>query len=215
MKKWCLAWSIVLLFGITGCQTSQPAQNSKESTEVVEKQASNVHPTAVIEMRGGKAIELELYPEKAPNTVANFITLAEAGFYNNLTFHRVISGFMIQGGDPNGNGTGGPDYTIKGEFSTNGFSQNDLKHERGVISMARSGNPNSGGSQFFIMHKTTKALDGQYAAFGKVIQGLEVVDEIAQTPVDNEKPVTEQVIQSITIDKKGETFTVEKQAKTA
>lgn len=134
----------------------------------------------VIEMGNGKKIKLELYPEKAPVTVANFEKLIGEGFYNGLTFHRIISGFMIQGGCPKGDGTGGPEERIKGEFPANGVP-NDLKHDRGVISMARTDNPNSAGSQFFIVHKTSPHLDGQYAAFGRVIEGIETVDEIADT----------------------------------
>ena len=143
------------------------------------------NPIVTIKMKKGGVIKAELYPEKAPNTVNNFIYLIKKGFYDDLTFHRVIKGFMIQGGDPNGNGTGGPRYTIKGEFTANGF-KNDLKHTRGVLSMARSRNPNSAGSQFFIMHADSPHLDGQYAAFGKVIEGMDVVDEIASGYVDYE-----------------------------
>lgn len=134
----------------------------------------------VIEMENGKRIKLELYPEKAPITVANFEKLIGDGFYDGLTFHRIISGFMIQGGCPKGDGTGGPEERIKGEFSANGVP-NDIKHVRGVISMARTDNPNSAGSQFFIVHKDSPHLDGQYAAFGKVVEGMETVDEIADT----------------------------------
>ncbi len=153
-----------------------------------------------ITMENEKVIKLELYPDKAPKTVENFINLVNKGFYNGLTFHRVISGFMIQGGCPLGTGTGGPGYSIEGEFSSNGFN-NDLKHTRGVISMARSMNPNSAGPQFFIMHKDSPHLDGQYAAFGKVIEGIEVVDEIAETECDYmDKPINPQVIKSITIE---------------
>lgn len=138
----------------------------------------------VIEMENGGKIELELYPEFAPETVKNFETLVSSGFYDGLTFHRVIPGFMIQGGDPLGNGMGGSEKKIKGEFRANGFKQNTLKHERGVISMARAFDPNSASSQFFIMHADAPHLDGSYAAFGKVISGIEVVDEIASIPTD-------------------------------
>lgn len=142
----------------------------------------------LIEMENGGKIELELYPEVAPITVANFEKLVKSGFYDGLTFHRVIAGFMIQGGCPNGNGMGGADENIKGEFSANGV-KNDLKHERGVISMARSRYPDSASSQFFIMHANAPHLDGQYAAFGRVVSGIEVVDEIAAIPTDwNDKP---------------------------
>ena len=137
----------------------------------------------VIEMEHGGVIELELYPEAAPKTVANFLKLVGEGFYDGLIFHRVIPGFMIQGGDPQGNGMGGSDQNIVGEFRANGFA-NPIKHTRGVISMARAYNPNSASSQFFIMHKDAPHLDGQYAAFGKVVSGIEVVDEIASIPTD-------------------------------
>ena len=142
----------------------------------------------VFEMENGGKIELELYPEAAPITVKNFETLVASGFYDGLTFHRVIKGFMIQGGDPLGNGMGGSDENIVGEFKANGYD-NPIKHERGVISMARAYNPNSASSQFFIMHENAPHLDGQYAAFGKVVSGMEVVDEIADIPTDyNDRP---------------------------
>ena len=141
------------------------------------------NPIVTIEMEDGGIIRAELYPEIAPNTVRNFISLVKKGFYDGVIFHRVIPGFMIQGGDPTGTGMGGPGHTIKGEFAANGV-KNDLKHTRGVLSMARSGNPNSAGSQFFIMHADAPHLDGQYAAFGKVIEGMDVVDEIAAVPTD-------------------------------
>ena len=142
----------------------------------------------VIEMENGAKIELELYPEVAPVTVKNFLKLVGEGFYDGLIFHRVIKGFMIQGGDPLGNGMGGADENIKGEFRANGH-ENNLKHERGVISMARSFNPNSASSQFFIMHADAPHLDGQYAAFGRVVSGIEAVDEIAEVPTDyNDRP---------------------------
>lgn len=153
-----------------------------------------------IEMENGKKILIELYPEIAPITVENFEKLVNQGFYNGLTFHRVIKGFMIQGGCPDGNGTGGPGYTIKGEFSSNGF-ENTLKHTRGVISMARSSQPDSAGSQFFIMHEDAPHLDGQYASFGKVVEGIDVVDEIAnvKTSFFNDKPIEAQIMKSVTI----------------
>jgi peptidyl-prolyl cis-trans isomerase B (cyclophilin B) len=164
------------------------------------------NPQVTIQMENDKTITLELYPDKAPNTVNNFLSLASSGFYDGLIFHRVIKGFMIQGGDPNGTGMGGPGYKIKGEFALNGFKQNDIKHLRGVISMARSQMPNSAGSQFFIMHANAAYLDGQYAAFGKVIKGIEVVDEIASVPTDySDRPKTEQKIKKVTV----ETFGVE------
>ena len=164
------------------------------------------NPIVTIKMKKGGVIKAELYPEKAPNTVNNFIYLIKKGFYDDLTFHRVIKGFMIQGGDPNGNGTGGPRYTIKGEFTANGFN-NDLKHTRGVLSMARSRNPNSAGSQFFIMHADSPHLDGQYAAFGKVIEGMDVVDEIASGYVDYEdRPQVEQVISKMSVETFGQDY---------
>lgn len=154
----------------------------------------------IIEMENGKKIKLELYPETAPITCENFEKLVKQGFYNGLCFHRVIEGFMIQGGCPHGTGTGDPGWNIKGEFSANGI-KNDLKHERGVISMARAMNPDSAGSQFFIMHDDAPHLDGQYAAFGRVVEGMEVVDEIALTPTDyNDRPRTPQIMKSVTIE---------------
>ncbi len=148
----------------------------------------------IIEMQNGRQIKIELYPEIAPISCENFEKLVKDGFYDGLTFHRVISGFMIQGGCPKGNGTGGPGWTIKGEFSANGV-ENNLKHTRGVVSMARASHPNSAGSQFFIMHADAPYLDGQYAAFGKVVEGMDVVDEIASVRTDvNDNPVLPQVI---------------------
>ena len=156
-------------------------------------------------MANGDVMKAELYPEIAPNTVNNFISLVKKGYYDGLIFHRVIAGFMIQGGCPNGNGMGGPGYSIKGEFSQNGF-KNTLKHTEGVLSMARSMMPNSAGSQFFIMHQNSPHLDGQYAAFGKVIEGLDVVDSIAQVGTDwSDRPMVPQIIESMTV----ETFGVE------
>ena len=164
------------------------------------------NPTFIITMENGGIIEGELYPEIAPQSVYNFIDLANHNYYDGLIFHRVIPGFMIQGGCPEGTGMGGPGYCIKGEFFFNGV-KNDLKHKRGVLSMARSSSPNSAGSQFFIMHQDSKHLDGQYAAFGKVTSGLEVVDAIAATKTDrSDRPLTEQKIASITVDCKGESY---------
>ena len=170
------------------------------------------NPIVTIEMENGGIIKAELYPEIAPNTVASFVSLVEKGFYDGLIFHRVIPGFMIQGGDPTGTGMGGPGYSIKGEFAANGF-RNDLRHTRGVLSMARAYNPNSAGSQFFIMHADAPHLDGQYAAFGKVMdaESLMTVDKIAATPTDaNDKPLIEQRIASVTVDTQGYTYTVVK-----
>lgn len=164
-------------------------------------------PIITIEMGNGKKIKAELYPDKAPNTVNNFISLASSGFYDGLIFHRVISGFMIQGGDPAGVGTGGPGYSIRGEFALNGFKQNDIKHVRGVLSMARAMNPNSAGSQFFIMHANASYLDGQYAAFGKVIEGMEVVDEIAAVATDyRDKPKTDQIMKKVSVETFGAVY---------
>ena len=164
------------------------------------------NPIVTIEMEDGGVIKAELYPEIAPNTVNNFISLVKKGFYDGVIFHRVIPGFMIQGGDPNGVGIGGPGYCIKGEFSANGF-QNDLKHTRGVLSMARTMIPDSAGSQFFIMHQDAPHLDRQYAAFGKVTEGIEVVDKIARAPRNmmNDKPKADQRMKTVTV----ETFGVE------
>ena len=159
----------------------------------------------IIEMENGAIIELELYPEFAPETVKNFESLVESGFYNGLTFHRVIPGFMIQGGDPLGTGFGGSEKKIKGEFRQNGFTQNTLRHERGVISMARSFDPNSASSQFFIMHADAPHLDGAYAAFGKVVSGIEAVDEIAAIPTDyNDRPKIAVRIKKMVIANDGE-----------
>lgn len=164
------------------------------------------NPEITITMEDGGVIRAELYPEIAPNTVKNFISLAEKGFYDGLIFHRVIAGFMIQGGCPKGIGTGGPGYSIKGEFVQNGF-RNDLKHTAGVLSMARSMMPNSAGSQFFIMHKDAPHLDGAYAAFGKVTEGMDVVNAIAEVRTDyNDRPLKEQKIKSMTVDTFGEEY---------
>ena len=166
----------------------------------------NKNPIVTIEMENGKKIVAELYPHIAPNTVKNFVTLVNEGFYNGVGFHRVIEGFMIQGGCPNGNGMGGPGYSIKGEFRGNGFT-NNLKHAAGVLSMARTMAPNSAGSQFFIMHKNSPHLDGQYAAFGRVIEGMDVVNEIATTATDRaDKPKTPQVMKNVTVETFGKDY---------
>ncbi|MCX8130562.1 MAG: peptidylprolyl isomerase [Clostridia bacterium] len=158
------------------------------------------NPIVTIEMESGNSIKIELYPEIAPNTVRNFVSLIQKGFYDGLIFHRVIPGFMIQGGDPKGDGTGGPGYNIKGEFNRNGF-KNDLKHDRGVISMARAASPNSAGSQFFIMVEKSPHLDGEYAAFGKVTEGMEEADRIVKSPTDyRDKPANDQKIKKVTVD---------------
>ena len=162
--------------------------------------AQSVHPTFIITMADGGVMSGELYPDLAPQSVGNFISLANQGFYDGLIFHRVIPGFMIQGGDPQGTGMGGPGYCIQGEFSANGF-KNDLKHERGVLSMARAMDPNSAGSQFFIMTSTSPHLDGQYAAFGRVTSGMEVADRIVNSKRDRwDKPVIDQKIKSIRVE---------------
>ena len=158
------------------------------------------NPIVTITMESGDEIKLELFPEIAPNTVNNFISLADKGFYDGTIFHRVIPGFMIQGGDPQGTGMGGPDYCIKGEFSMNGFN-NELSHKRGVISMARAMDPDSAGSQFFIMHADGDFLDGQYAAFGEVTEGIETVDKIAATDTDRaDRPYEDQVMKSVRVE---------------
>ena len=164
------------------------------------------NPIVTFEMENGSTFKAELYPEIAPNTVANFVNLVENGFYNGLIFHRVIPGFMIQGGDPNGIGTGGPGYNIKGEFAANGF-KNNLRHTRGVLSMARAMHPDSAGSQFFVMHADAPHLDGQYAAFGKVIEGIETVDAIAAVRTGfQDRPVEEQRMKSVTVETFGEKY---------
>ncbi len=163
------------------------------------------NPIVQFEMEDGSIFKAELYPEKAPNTVNNFLSLVNSGYYNGIGFHRIIRGFMIQGGDPAGNGTGGPGYTIAGEFASNGFAQNDIKHIKGVLSMARTMQPNSAGSQFFIMHENSAHLDGQYAAFGKIIEGMDIVDKIATVETDiYDKPVKPQIMKKVT----AETFGV-------
>ena len=208
MKK-IISIAIVLLmtFGIvafSGCSADNtPADGESQSeAEIVKK-----NPVAVIKVKDMGEIKVELYPDIAPNTVNNFISLANKGFYDGLTFHRIISGFVIQGGCPEGTGIGDPGYSIKGEFTVNGFV-NDLKHTKGVISMARNGySYDSAGSQFFIMHDTATHLDGQYASFGMVTEGIEVVDRIAMVEVGyGDKPVEDVVIESITVDTFGITY---------
>jgi peptidyl-prolyl cis-trans isomerase B (cyclophilin B) len=164
-----------------------------------------MNPVVTIKMKDGGIIKAELYPEIAPNTVNNFISLIKKGFYNGVIFHRVIPGFMIQGGDPDGTGMGGPDYSIKGEFTSNGF-ENNLRHSRGVLSMARTNIPDSAGSQFFVMVKDSPHLDGQYASFGKVTEGMDVVDKIVAVKTNyQDKPNEDQVMEEVTVD----TFGVE------
>ena len=180
-------------------------EDSVSTFKIKEDTIMAQNPIVTIEMENGDIMKAELYPEIAPNTVNNFISLINKGYYDGIIFHRVIPGFMIQGGDPNGTGTGGPGYCIKGEFSQNGF-KNDLKHTPGVLSMARTMVPDSAGSQFFIMHETSPHLDGQYAAFGKLIEGLEVVDKIARTRTDfRDAPLEKQAMKKVTV----ETFGVD------
>ncbi|MCI5620579.1 MAG: peptidylprolyl isomerase [Lachnospiraceae bacterium] len=164
------------------------------------------NPIVTIEMENGDIMKAELYPEIAPNTVNNFISLINKGFYDGVIFHRVIKGFMLQGGDPDGNGTGGPGYSIKGEFSQNGF-KNDLKHTEGVLSMARTMIPDSAGSQFFIMHKNAPHLDGAYAAFGKIIEGMDVVNKIAEVHTDySDRPMQDQRMTKVTVETFGVSY---------
>lgn len=186
--------------------TKNPARFVRAGRQkgLVIKMAQN--PVVTIEMENGSVIKAELYPQVAPNTVNNFISLVKKGFYDGVIFHRVISGFMLQGGDPDGTGMGGPGYSIKGEFTQNGF-QNDLKHEPGVLSMARTMMPNSAGSQFFIMHEAAPHLDGAYAAFGKVTEGMDVVNAIAAVPTNyNDRPLETQRMKKVTVETFGEEY---------
>ena len=213
IKKYFSLFLMTLLMGtflLTGCssakgeieKTSEAAPKTETSSTNSTNENKNL-PVATINVEGYGAMEIELYPEIAPNTVNNFISLANKGFYNNLKFHRIIKGFMIQGGDPKGTGTGGPGYSIEGEFTSNGFA-NSLKHTKGVISMARTQDPNSAGSQFFIMSGDAPSLDGEYAAFGKVISGLEVLDKIQSVETNSsDAPKKDVIITSITVDTKG------------
>ena len=189
----------LLLVLVVGC--SKPKEEEIVVKDpVIEEKLDENNPVVIMTMDSGDMIRVELYEELAPATVENFVSLVNLGFYDGLTFHRVIPGFMIQGGDPQGNGTGGPGHSIVGEFSSNGI-ENNLKHSRGVISMARSQQPNSAGSQFFLMHKDSPHLDGEYAGFGRVIQGIEVVDKIASVKTgQNDLPTEKQVIKSMTLE---------------
>ena len=188
-----------MLTAAFGCSAGSDADNPTANSEN-EEDTEVANPVVTIEMENGGIITIELYPDVAPNTVNNFISLVEDGFYDGLTFHRVIPGFMIQGGCPNGTGTGNPGYSIAGEFSSNGFD-NPLKHTRGVISMARSMANDSAGCQFFIMVDTAEHLDGEYAAFGMVTSGMDVVDEIVNTKRNmNDKPTTDQRMKTVTVD---------------
>lgn len=220
-KLWTLLLPMMtLLVILAGCgsdETRDTNNNSNASTpapaeepaaeEKVLPDPNASHPIVTIEMDSGKKITLELYPEIAPNTVNNFISLIEQGFYDGTGFHRIMSGFMIQGGDPDGDGTGGPGYSIAGEFTANGF-QNDLEHTRGVVSMARTKSPDSAGSQFFIVHADSPHLNGQYAAFGKVTEGMDVVDEIAALPTDrsNRPQDSLPIIKKVTVDTLGKDY---------
>lgn len=204
----------LILFAVTGCGTTTPntskATNPPANSNTPEPtnggaQSDSKNPIVTIKMESGEEIKVELYPNVAPNTVKNFISLVQKGFYNGTTFHRVIPQFMIQGGDPQGTGMGGPGYSIKGEFNENGF-KNTLKHERGVISMARSGAPDSAGSQFFIMVAAATSLDNKYAAFGKVLSGMEAVDKIVNSKAVKEKPVQNQVMETVTVDNLGVSY---------
>ncbi|WP_283591691.1 peptidylprolyl isomerase [uncultured Clostridium sp.] len=210
-KTMSLLLVMILSFSLfIGCSKKEEPNNENNAstntdTQETEKGKDDKNPVATIEMEDGSKIKIELYPDAAPNTVRNFISLANSNFYDGLIFHRVIPDFMIQGGDPEGTGIGGPGYSIKGEFSSNGF-ENNLNHDRGVISMARSQDKNSAGSQFFIMHKNSPHLDGEYAAFGKVIEGMEVIDKIAAVETDNQdKPKEDVKMKKVTVD----TFGVE------
>ena len=198
---------MVLVMMLGGCNVSNQATPTPDLP-------GDQNPQVTIEMENGGKIVLELYPDKAPNTVANFLSLVNDGFYDDVIFHRVIPGFMVQGGDPQGTGLGGPGYTIHGEFANNDFTQNDLKHTRGVISMARQGNPydpkpyyNTAGSQFFIMVADSPSLDNDYAAFGKVLEGMDVVDAIVSVPTGaKDKPTTPQKMKKVTAETFGKDY---------
>jgi peptidyl-prolyl cis-trans isomerase B (cyclophilin B) len=212
LKKRLTIISMFLLFlFISGCEkapanqqsptnSNTPAKSENKPDANYKSKYSGKKPIVIIEMEDGSKMKAELYPDIAPKTVDNFVSLTEKNFYDGLIFHRVIPGFMIQGGDPNGNGTGGPGYNIEGEFIKNGF-KNDLKHTRGVLSMARSSAPNSAGSQFFIMVADTPQLDGDYASFGKVIEGMEVADKIVNVKTGtNDKPEVPQKMKKVTVE---------------
>lgn len=205
-KKFIQVFALLaVMLLVAACQSEPKETEQKKSSEEGEKKEllTGDHPIVTLKMKNGGTVTAELYPEIAPNTVNNFLSLIDEGFYDGLIFHRVIPGFMIQGGNPEGTGTGGPGYAIAGEFSSNGVD-NPLIHERGVLSMARSADPDSAGSQFFIMVDAASNLDGDYAAFGKVTEGLDVVDDIVNVKRGaKDKPVEDQVIQSITVDLNG------------
>ena len=208
LKKTMILGTVIFVFFAAGCgkkvDSTPKVTKEVEPSQVVKKQTekgvNDKNPMVTIVMEDGSTIKVELYPEIAPNTVRNFVSLVQSGYYNELNFHRVIPNFMIQGGDPEGTGTGGPGYEISGEFSENSFN-NSLKHERGVISMARSGEPNSAGSQFFIMTKANSSLDSKYAAFGKVTEGMKTVDKIVSVETgSNDKPKKDQKMKKVTVD---------------
>lgn len=214
LKKSMVLVTLIFMILAGGCSNKEPAkvESTPKVTEKVEpskavkteKGANDKNPMVTIQMEDGSVIKIELYPEIAPNTVRNFVSLVQKGYYNGLIFHRVIPGFMIQGGDPDGTGGGGPEYSIAGEFSENGFN-NELKHGRGVISMARTDEPNSAGSQFFIVvadsANNSNSLDGKYASFGKVIEGIETVDKIVSVEADQkDKPAKDQKMKKVTVD---------------
>lgn len=203
MKKFYQIVLFTVLIAILAACGKETAENEEQESNANYAEEVTENPIVTITMENDKKIVIELEPKTAPNTVANFISLVEDGFYDGLIFHRVIPGFMIQGGDPDGTGMGGPDYAIKGEFTSNGFD-NTLTHERGVISMARSQDPDSAGSQFFIMTEQATHLDGDYAAFGKVTEGMETVDEIvAADRGNNDKPLEDQKMKTVEVDAKG------------
>lgn len=192
----------ILMLGLAACGT-ETTDNTEQGSAEDYTAAITENPIVTITMENDEKIVIELEPKTAPNTVANFISLVEEGFYNGLIFHRVIPGFMVQGGDPEGTGMGGPDYSIKGEFTSNGF-ENTLTHERGVLSMARTQQPDSAGSQFFIMVEAASHLDDDYASFGKVIEGMEVVDKIVAVERDgSDKPKEDQIMKTVEVDTKG------------
>ena len=200
VKKWIVLLLAALMLLSLACAKGKTDTDANTTKTEEDTTVDKSHPIATITMKDGGVIQLELYPEVAPESVKNFISLANSGFYDGLIFHRVILGFMIQGGDPLGKGTGGPGYAIKGEFAANGV-QNDISHVRGVLSMARSSAYNSGGSQFFIVQTDSTYLDGNYAAFGRVTSGMDVVDAIAKTTTDSKnKPYKDQVMQTVRVE---------------
>ena len=200
MKKWIVLLLAALLLLSLACAKGKTNTDTNTTETQEDTTVDKTYPIATITMKGGGAIVIELYPEVAPESVKNFISLANSGFYDGLIFHRVILGFMIQGGDPEGKGTGGPGYSIKGEFAANGV-KNDISHLRGVISMARSSAYDSAGSQFFIVQTDSTYLDGNYAAFGRVTSGMDVVDAIARTTTDSkDKPYKDQVMETVRVE---------------